>query len=161
MNWVHRVSLFCLVFSLPLRADFDTDDLPANLAERAQAFLEADTTTARQSMVRFSDEELESITTTFKKSHNKKEQRLFWLIEELYRRHAERTAAERIRYLYLAVLGALGIILAYSILAFRQSRRHGNLPLRAQDTPAPLRSEKNPPTPPARRKGGRKKVRTK
>lgn len=159
MNKVHRFVFCGLLFFSPLAADFDPDELPENLAERTQQFLDADTASARAGMARFSNEELETIVTAFKKSHSKKEQRLFWLSEELYRRQAERVAAERIRYLYLAVLAALAIILVYSILSFRQSRRHSSALPRAQGGTAPVRVEKIPPS--AAPKRGRKKVRSK
>lgn len=104
-------------------AQFDVDVLPEKLAVTTQEFLEADTAKARVAMSKFSDEDLQRITNSFKKVHKNSEQRIFWLVEESYRRNAERVAAERIRYLYLAVLAALGIIGLFSILTYRQAKK--------------------------------------
>jgi len=118
---------YCFFFFLAAgfiqAADFDIDDLPENLAGQTREFMKADTAKARGSMAAFSDEDLQRITNAFKKAHGKEEQRIFWLSEELYRRNAERVAAERIRYLYYAVLAALGIIAIFSMLTYARSRK--------------------------------------
>jgi hypothetical protein len=123
MKRLIHLSAALILSALPLVAEFDAETLPGELRARVREFLRAETAAARSSMAKFSDDELQKITTAFKKSHSKEEQRLFWLSEELYRRNAERVAAERIRYLYLAVLAALGLITAFSILTFRQASR--------------------------------------
>lgn len=102
---------------------FDVEALPDNLAESTQDFLKADTGKARAAMAKFSDDDLQRLANAFKKSHNNSDQRMFWLIEESYRRNAERVAAERIRYLYWAVLAALGIIAVFSFMTYKQARR--------------------------------------
>jgi hypothetical protein len=123
MKLITKTFLLILLWSMSAWADFDVETLPRELALRTEEFLRADTVTARSALARFSDEELQKINTAFKKSHSKEEQRLFWLSEEFYRRNAERVAAERIRYLYFAVLAALGLITAFSFLTFRQVSR--------------------------------------
>jgi len=122
-----RPLLALLFFAAPaLYADFDADILPEKLAATTKEFLSTDTGKARAQMPTFSDDDLLRIVTAFKKSHAKDEQRIFWLVEESYRRNAERVAAERIRFLYYAVLAALGVIALFSALTYRRSRRLGN-----------------------------------
>lgn len=98
---------------------FDAEDY----SPKTKQFLQSDTSQARTQIASFSDEELLQATQTFKKDHSKAEQRIFWLSEEYYRRNAERVAAERIRYLFFAVVAALGIITVFSILTYSRSRR--------------------------------------
>lgn len=107
----------------PVAAEFDSESLPEKLATPVKNFLEADTAAARVGMAAFSDDDLQKIVNVFKKSHSAADQRMFWLIEESYRRNAERVAAERIRYLYYAVLAALGIIGLFAALTYARSRR--------------------------------------
>lgn len=132
MKRIAKSIAFFLIAVLPAGAELDLESLPRELAGRTREFLDAETAAARSGMAKFSDDDLQKITTAFKKSHSKKEQRLFWLSEELYRRNAERVAAERILYLYFAVLAALGLITAFSYLTFRQVHRQ-----RSAQTPVP------------------------
>ena len=104
-------------------ADFETATLGNELAARTDKFLAGSTAEARADIAGFSDAELQKVTNEFKKSHTTAEQRIFWLSEELYRRNAERTAAERIRYLYYAVLAALFILAGFSFVTWRQAGR--------------------------------------
>ncbi|GAB4429026.1 MAG: hypothetical protein OHK0011_11320 [Turneriella sp.] len=136
MKQIAKISAFLLVTALPAAAEFDVESLPGELARRTREFLSTETAAARSGMAKFSDDELQKITTAFKKSHSKEEQRLFWLSEELYRRNAERVSAERIRYLYFAVLAALALITAFSILTFRQSNRQRRAHTPMNDFPA-------------------------
>jgi hypothetical protein len=136
MKRITKISALLLIAALPAAADFDVETLPGELAGRTRDFLSAETAAARSGMAKFSDDELQKIITAFKKSHSKEEQRLFWLSEELYRRNAERVSAERIRYLYLAVLAALGLITAFSILTFRQATRQRRAHTPMNDFPA-------------------------
>lgn len=124
MNMTNKILLVLfLSASAANAADFDVDVLPESLAGETQKFFAAETGRARAQMAAFSDEDLQKITTAFKKAHPASEQRLFWLIEESYRRNAERVAAERIRFLYIAVLLALGIIAAFAGLTYAQTRK--------------------------------------
>ncbi len=104
-------------------ADFESAALGSELAARTDKFLAGSTAEARADIAGFSDAELQKVTNEFKKSHTTAEQRIFWLSEELYRRNAERTAAERIRYLYYAVLAALFILAGFSFVTWRQAGR--------------------------------------
>ncbi len=162
MKLMAKIIAFLLFASLPVLADFDTETLPAELAARTKEFLGADTGAARSGMAKFSDDELQKITTAFKKVHSKEEQRLFWLSEELYRRNAERVSAERIHYLYFAVLAALGLITTFSLLTFRQVSRQRRPHAPMNDFPAAVPV---PQTAPARsqvkRKPAKKKSRGK
>ncbi len=117
------LALVCLTGSAALSANFDADALPEKLANETRVFFDADTGRARARIAAFSDEDLQRITTVFKKGHTAEEQRIFWLTEELYRRNAERVAAERIRYLYFAVLAALAIIAGFTAMTYAQTRR--------------------------------------
>lgn len=123
--------LFSAVLS-SLSAEFEASLLSDALAPRVKDFLEADTAKARSSMAGFSDEDLQRIVNAFKKDHAAGDQRMFWLAEELYRRNAERVAAERIRYLYYAVLAALAIIAGFTALTYARTRR--------QQLPSPVNS---------------------
>lgn len=118
-----RVAFFALALTTALSADFDTESLGKGLTERTDNFLSAPTGDARAQMAQFSDEDLQKITTAFKKEHSASDQRIFWLSEELYRRNAERVAAERIKFLYLAVVAAFIILTGFALLTYRQSRR--------------------------------------
>ncbi len=153
-----KIIAFLLFTTLPAMAEFDTEALPGDLAARTKDFLRADTAAARSGMAKFSDDELQKITTAFKKSHSKEEQRLFWLSEELYRRNAERVSAERIRYLYFAVLAALGLITAFSLLTFRQVNRQRRVHSPINDFPAAVPVAQVAPAP-AKRKPAKKKSR--
>lgn len=104
-------------------ADFETTTLGSELAARTDTFLSGTTAEARSQIAGFSDADLQKVANEFKKSHTTAEQRIFWLSEELYRRNAERIAAERIRYLYYAVLAALLIIAGFSFMTWRQAGR--------------------------------------
>ena len=88
-----RVAFFALALTTALSADFDTESLGMGLTERTDKFLSVPTGDARAQMAQFSDEDLQKITTAFKKEHSASDQRIFWLSEELYRRNAERVAA--------------------------------------------------------------------
>ncbi len=137
MALIHKLILFSSLFVLAnIGAEFEPESLPETLATPLKNFLEADTAKARAGMAAFSDEDLQKITNGFKKSHSAADQRLFWLSEELYRRNAERVAAERIRYLYYAVLAALGIIGLFTALTYASARRrmHINPQPRPLDT---------------------------
>ena len=103
--------------------DFETTTLGSELASRTDKFLAGTTAEARAQIAGFSDADLQKVANEFKKSHAKAEQRIFWLSEELYRRNAERVAAERIRYLYYAVLAALLILAGFSFMTWRQAGR--------------------------------------
>lgn len=132
MVLTHKYILLILVFAFAgpvAAAEFEIDSLPEKLAVTTKDFLEADTAKARAGMTVFSDEDLQKITNSFKKAHGAADQRVFWLAEELYRRNAERVAAERIRYLYYAVLAALAIIAAFTALTYARARK--------QNAPAP------------------------
>jgi hypothetical protein len=113
---------FCFASAVQA-VSIDLDTLPEKLAIEARSFLDADTSRARTKMAAFSDEDLQRISTVFKKSHSADDQRIFWLTEELYRRNAERVAAERIRYLYFAVLAAMMIIAGFSAMTYAQTRK--------------------------------------
>ncbi|HRP68812.1 MAG TPA: hypothetical protein PLY93_04715 [Turneriella sp.] len=117
--------IYFLVFVgtlFPIAADFNTETLPDVLAQKVERYLGADTAKARAGMVDFTNEDIEKITSAFKKEHSRSDQRLFWLNEEGYRRHAELASAERIYYLYLAVLAALAIIAGFMLLTYRRAR---------------------------------------
>lgn len=132
-----KIAILVSLFLTPILAEFETETLPEELAKAARGFLETDTADARARMTTFSDADLEKITNAFKKSHTSSERRLFWLSEELYRRNAERVSAERIRYLYYAVLAALGIIALFTVLTYRTASRRRSVPLTpATDFPA-------------------------
>ncbi|MBS0616736.1 MAG: hypothetical protein JSR44_00995 [Spirochaetes bacterium] len=138
-KYIHPLLALLLVAAPALYADFDADVLPEKLAATTKEFLSTDTGKARAQMPTFGDDDLQRIATAFKKSHSKEEQRLFWLVEEFYRRNAERVAAERIRYLYYAVLAALGVIALFSALTYRRSRRLGQgAPTAAVATPTAI-----------------------
>jgi len=112
--------LVLLMFATALFAhDFEEDSLSPKVRE----FLKAETAAARTKLAGFSDDELQQVVQTFKKSLSKPEQRLFWLSEEYYRRNAERVAAERIRYLFAAVIAALAIITSFSILTYMRQKK--------------------------------------
>lgn len=121
----HPIKLLIAVFLIltPLVAATELTSLSPELAKQVEDFLNAKTEEARNGMVRFSDTDLERIANEFKKTHTKNDQRLFWLTEELYRRNAERVSAERIHYLYYAVLAALGIILGFAALSYRAAAK--------------------------------------
>lgn len=132
-----KTLILAALFLSPLAAEFDSDALPKELVTPTREFLETNTADARMRMTRFSDADLEKITNVFKKSHSNSERRLFWLSEELYRRNAERVSAERIRYLYYAVLAALGIITIFTVMTYRTAARRRPLPVSpATDFPA-------------------------
>ena len=152
-----RVAFFALALTTALSADFDTESLGKGLTERTDKFLSAPTGDARAQMAQFSDEDLQKITTAFKKEHSASDQRIFWLSEELYRRNAERVAAERIKFLYLAVVAAFIILTGFALLTYRQSRRLP-APAPAAATPVfpataePVRKRPASPTKSKRRK---------
>lgn len=153
MNMKLKILLVYFLGGIAINAaDFDTDSLPEKLAAETQRFFDADTGRARAQIAAFSDDDLQRITTAFKKAHAKQEQRLFWLIEESYRRNAERVASERIRFLYIAVLLALGIIAAFSALTYAQARK-----LRLATTAAQTVAPATLPEKPARAKKPPKK----
>ena len=126
-------------------ADFETATLGSELAARTDKFLAGSTAEARAQIAGFSDAELQKVTNEFKKSHTTAEQRIFWLSEELYRRNAERTAAERIRYLYYAVLAALFILAGFSFMTWRQAGRISRAAVR--ETPVAVMPEIQAPAP--------------
>lgn len=136
MKTVVKVIAYSCLTALPIAAEFDPEVLPQELSQRTLQFLQTETAAARSAMANFSDDELQKITNAFRKTLPKAEQRLFWLSEELYRRNAERVAAERIRYLFLAVLAALAIITAFSVATFRRANRLPRAPLTGTDFPA-------------------------
>ena len=140
-----------------LSADFDPETLPEHLATATKNFLEADTGKARSAMATFSNDDLQKIANSFKKSHDASGQRIFWLIEEHYRRNAERVAAERIRYLYYAVLAALAIIAAFTGLTYASARKQRSIPAPESSTPTniPQIHASAPLTPKRSRKKGR------
>lgn len=117
------LALFLFCGAALSAADFETTALGGELGTRTDKFLAGTTAEARAQIAGFSDTDLQKVTNEFKKSHPTGEQRLFWLSEELYRRNAERVAAERIRYLYYAVLAALFIIAGFSFMTWRQAGR--------------------------------------
>jgi hypothetical protein len=153
------ILLSALFFFGSISAEFEPESLPETLATPLKNFLEADTGKARAGMAAFSDEDLQKITNGFKKSHSAADQRLFWLAEELYRRNAERVAAERIRYLYYAVIAALGIIALFSGLTYAAAKRRMRAPVTSSESPAaaPVAAvrEKAPPKKNKPRKKGR------
>lgn len=121
-------TIYRLCFSFLLSAgaasavEFDFESLPGKLSGKVQTFFATDTGRARTQIAAFSDEELQKVTTEFKKAHPAAEQRIFWLIEESYRRNAERVAAERMKFLFIAVLAALGIIAGFTGLTYARTR---------------------------------------
>ena len=120
-----KSSLLALVFVVPVAvgaADFETTNLGPDLGARTDKFLAGSTAEARAQIASFTDNDLQKVAHEFKKSHSTAEQRIFWLSEELYRRNAERVAAERIRYLYYAVLAALLVLTGFAFMTWRQSR---------------------------------------
>jgi|GEM_PF-2680808 len=117
------LAVFVICSAALSAADFETATLGNELAARTEKFLSGSTAEARSGIAGFSDAELQKVTNEFKKSHTTAEQRIFWLSEELYRRNAERAAAERIRYLYYAVLAALLILAGFSFMTWRQAGR--------------------------------------
>ncbi len=117
------LALFLICGAALTAADFETTALGSDLAARTDKFLAGTTAGARAQIAGFSDAELQKVSNEFKKSHTTAEQRIFWLSEELYRRNAERVAAERIRYLYYAVLAALLILAGFSFMTWRQAGR--------------------------------------
>jgi hypothetical protein len=131
MVLMRKLILFCVAgfcVTALFSAEFDVEALSGNLPARVKDFLSDDTAKARAGMAAFSDEDLQKIVNGFKKAHDASEQRLFWLSEELYRRNAERVAAERIRYLYYAVLAALAIITVFTGLTYARARRQDLTP---------------------------------
>lgn len=119
-NLLVILTLCCTALSA---ADFETTKLGSELAARTDKFLSGSTAEARSQIAGFSDADLQKVANEFKKSHTTAEQRIFWLSEELYRRNAERVAAERIRYLYYAVLAALLILTGFAFMTWRQASR--------------------------------------
>lgn len=113
--------LLILIAATGINAEFETDALGEDLGPRTNKYLSGSTSEARAQMAAFTDENLQKISNAFKKSHTASDQRLFWLSEELYRRNAERVAAERIRYLYYAVLSAFFILTGFAFLTWRKN----------------------------------------
>ncbi|MDH4261517.1 MAG: hypothetical protein OEV78_00570 [Spirochaetia bacterium] len=87
-----------------------------------ELFYNAETKEARNILSGFSFEMLENFTNQYMSSdkmqnvQNIKESRKFWLIEEYYKRKADKTAADRFFYVFLAVTILLLLIF---ILTFR------------------------------------------
>ncbi|MBV6494088.1 MAG: hypothetical protein LDLANPLL_02114 [Turneriella sp.] len=119
---VHFLWIFSVVF-FPLAADFDTASLPESLETKLETYFKMDASKARANMANFTSDEIQKIANAFKKTHSRSDQRLFWLIEEGFRRNAEINSAQRILYLYLAVLAALAIIGAFTLFTYMHTRR--------------------------------------
>lgn len=83
--------------------------LSTNQMERFEKFLASPTAQAQDSISKFSDEEIILIWDSYKEGKSLSEQRIFWLIEAHLNRKADKIAASRLFYLYLALL-LLGIL---------------------------------------------------
>lgn len=151
---------FALCGAALFAADFETTALGTELAARTDKFLTGTTAEARAQIAGFSDVDLQKIANEFKKSHSTAEQRLFWLSEELYRRNAERVAAERIRYLYYAVLAALLILMGFAFMTWRQAGRISRVNAGAA-TALSIPEIVTPPVSPVRKKNKSTKGRSK
>ncbi|MCS6984388.1 MAG: hypothetical protein NZM25_04555 [Leptospiraceae bacterium] len=94
--------------------------LVASEKEILTEFLETDTERAREMLRQFSDKELLDYYNQYLEAKNLKERRYLWLIEEYYHRQADRTAQERLIYLFLALLLLFTFIALYSVLSYRR-----------------------------------------
>jgi hypothetical protein len=91
-----------------------------------QTFLNAETADARNLLSGFSYQMLENYTDQYMNSpdsQNLKEARKLWLVEEYYKRKADKTASERLFYVFLAVtlLTLLILILTFRIYQMQKS----------------------------------------
>jgi hypothetical protein len=126
--------LFSESFSVySLEAPKSGSNETANTAEdekSVQTFLNAETTEARNLLSGFSYEMLENYTNQYMSSEkmqsaqNMKEARKLWLIEEYYKRKADKTAADRLFYVFLAVTL---LMLLISVLTFKIYKMQKNL----------------------------------
>jgi len=103
----------------PAKIELDKD--PA-----VQVFLNAETTEARNLLSGFSYQALESYTEQYMNSagaQDIKESRKLWLVEEFYKRKADKTASERLFYVFLAVtlLTLLILVLTFRIYQMQKS----------------------------------------
>lgn len=92
-----------------------------------QAFLNAETAEARNLLSGFSYQALENYTDQYMNSGNNqniKEARKLWLVEEYYKRKADKIASERLFYVFLAVTLLTLLIL---VLTFRIYQMQKNL----------------------------------
>jgi len=92
-----------------------------------QLFFKAETTEARNLISGFSYEMLENYTNEIMNSdkmQNVQEARKLWLVEEYYKRKADKTAADRLFYVFLAVTLLMFLIF---ILTWKIYRMQKNL----------------------------------
>ncbi len=83
------------------------------LSKKKHNFYSADTQEAKGRMADFTEAELEQILNEYKNGKTIMEQRTLWLIGELEARKADRVAADRLFYLFLAVVLTVTLILGF------------------------------------------------
>jgi len=89
-----------------------------------QTFFNAETQEARNIMSAFTYDFLENYANKYVEALTIKEGRKLWLVEEFYKRKADRTASERLYYVFMAVT-LLTILITF--LTFRIYQMQKNL----------------------------------
>jgi len=89
-----------------------------------ESFLNAETAEARNLLSGFSFENLENYTNQYSSAKNLKEARKLWLVEEYYKRKADKAASERLVYVFLSVTLLMSLIF---FLIFRVYQMQKNL----------------------------------
>ncbi len=93
------------------------------LQKSLENFLNSDTEDARRLLRSFTREELLEIFSAYRQTKSVQEQRYLWLIEEFHEREADRVAAERLWYVFLAVTLLMTGIFTFSLLTYFTQRK--------------------------------------
>jgi cell division protein FtsL len=91
-----------------------------------QVFLNAETTEARNLLSGFSFAMLEKYTNQYMSAPNMKnikEARKLWLVEEYYKRKADKVASERLFYVFLAVTLLMLLILVLTFRIYQMQKK--------------------------------------
>lgn len=97
---------------------------PSGGEDLIQEYLNAETTEARNLLSGFSFELLENYANEYTSSKDIKESRKLWIVEEYYKRKADKTASDRLFYVFLAVTLLMSLIF---LLTFRIYQMQKNL----------------------------------
>lgn len=95
----------------------------SKIDQKKHNFYSADTKAAKSFMADFTEAELEQVLNEYKQGKTLAEQRTLWLIGELEARKADRVAADRLLYVFLALTLTGALILFFIFRIFSMQKR--------------------------------------
>ena len=94
-----------------------------DLQKKLEKFLKAKTKEAKSMLSEFSNQEIDQVLNNYKKDKLPEENRMLWLIEEGFQRKADKIAASRLIFLFVAVIALISLLILLVWANLREQKK--------------------------------------